>query len=775
MRQEELPKRSSFSEAVSFLVEYDRFRKEPYWGENLESKFQLIIQKSEEERLNYLPGLYLLHERALSTRSENPAKLKEQHRRNFRIKYPSLANSSLFSLIFEPNADQEKGMCHQLVDRMSEEFVDLTDQSLEVCAMYHKKVDQTFELIRKNQLSKSDLQTTIKHEVSAIYDQLRSLIGDKQAKSLFQGSYALLAENFGLLPTFSFIVSILPESVLTEQQLSILSRAQIETVLIEKTSKLEETNERLLSEIGEKEKVQKANEENVDRLNRIIENAMDAVVLMDSNGLITFWNNQAETIFKWKAEEVIGKPLAECIVPEDRRKEHERGLNYYLKVGRHKYLNRRIEDNGITKDGKLIPLELSIVANRVEGDVIFTSFIRDISDRKRYEKELMNAKEKAEQASKSKADFLSTMSHEIRTPMNGLSGTIEYLLAENPREDQVDSLKLMRHSCESLLVILNDILDFSKIEEGHVEFDNKEFALHEVCQHIISTYKQKAEQKLIRLQLNMDDKAPNHLIGDPVRLSQILNNLISNAIKFTLHGEVSLSVSVLNDSASKTKLRFQVKDTGIGIAKGNIDKIFDRFTQVHDQSHNTLSGTGLGLSISKKLLQLVGSDLIAESELGTGSTFYFDILFTKSETREQHPNIEINQTGSLEGLNILLVEDNQINQIVAAKFLKKWNCEVQFADNGEQALDQVMTNNFDLILMDIQMPIMNGYQAAEAIRNMPAPHGDIPIIALTADVLPEVREEAIRVGMNDLMTKPFNSEKLHAIILKHLLKENKEI
>ena len=300
MRQEELPKRSSFSEAVSFLVEYDRFRKEPYWGENLESKFQLIIQKSEEERLNYLPGLYLLHERALSTRSENPAKLKEQHRRNFRIKYPSLANSSLFSLIFEPNADQEKGMCHQLVDRMSEEFVDLTDQSLEVCAMYHKKVDQTFELIRKNQLSKSDLQTTIKHEVSAIYDQLRSLIGDKQAKSLFQGSYALLAENFGLLPTFSFIVSILPESVLTEQQLSILSRAQIETVLIEKTSKLEETNERLLSEIGEKEKVQKANEENVDRLNRIIENAMDAVVLMDSNGLITFWNNQAETIFKWK-------------------------------------------------------------------------------------------------------------------------------------------------------------------------------------------------------------------------------------------------------------------------------------------------------------------------------------------------------------------------------------------------------------------------------------------------------------------------------------------
>ena len=767
-RQPSAPERNEFAEIVSFLVQYDQYRKEHYWGENLESKFQLIIQKPEEARLAYLPGLYLLHERVLSSRSDSSQKFKEKHRRDFRIRFPALANSPIFDLIFKSNSDQEKAMCHQLIHHISGEFVEITDLNLEVCNSYHEQVDQTFNLILTSNLSKSDLQTTIKHEVLQIYDQLRHLVGDKRTKSLFQTSYGLLAENYGLLPTFSFIVSILPESVLTEQQLSILSRTQIESVLIEKTNRLEEANTRLIREIEEKEKVQKANEENVDRLNRIIENAMDAVVLMDHNGKIIFWNNQAETIFKWKAEEVTGKLLADCIIPEDKREEHERGLNYYLKVGRHKYLNRRIEDIGVTKDGRIIPVELSIVANQVEGDVIFTSFIRDISDRKRYEEELMNAKERAEQASQSKADFLSTMSHEIRTPMNGLSGTIEYLLSENPREDQVDSLKLMRHSCESLLVILNDILDLSKIEEGHVEFENKEFSLREVCQHIISTYIQKAEQKLIKLNLDLDGSIPELMIGDPVRLSQILNNLISNAIKFTLHGEVELKVFVEKQTKTKAKLRFLVRDTGIGIAKGNIDKIFDRFTQVHDQSHNTLSGTGLGLSISKKLLQLVGSDLIAESELGTGSTFHFDIFFKKAVAVIKEQTQQLNTSASLSGLKILLVEDNKINQIVAAKFLKKWDCKVSFADNGEQALDQVITNNFDLILMDIQMPIMNGYQAAEAIRGMSEPHNKIPIIALTADVLPKVREEALRVGMDDLMTKPFNAEKLQGIIRQYV-------
>ncbi|MEQ8474472.1 MAG: response regulator [Marinoscillum sp.] len=757
------------SELNEFINYFHQFRTHSSWNGNLEEKLTFILSKDYQEQIIFIPGLILLYERALDG-SPKANRFRQTFREEIRRKFPTLTSQEHFKIIFETALYQERSMSLLMLSHVHDDCKELMGTTKEsLFDNFINKANQAFELAQADVLSRSDLQNTIKHEVSVIYDSLFKPLGDKKVKSLFQTSYTLLGEIYSLLPSFSFIVSILPESLLTEQQLSLLSRAQIESVLIEKTAKLEEANERLRNEIKEKEKVQSALKDNADRLNRIIENAMDAVVLMDGTGTILFWNNQAESIFKWKSEEVIGRPLAECIIPEDKRAEHERGLNYYLRSGKHKFLNSRIEDSGITKDGEIIPLELSIVANRVEGEIIFTSFIRDISNRKRYEQELMSAKIKAEKASKSKADFLSTMSHEIRTPMNGLSGTIEYLLAENPREDQIDSLKLMRHSSESLLVILNDILDLSKIEEGHVEFDKREFSLKELCQHIVSTYIQRAEQKSIKLTLDLDDNCPDQLLGDPVRLSQILNNLVSNAIKFTLHGEVHLAVSLVKSNRESATYRFMVSDTGIGIAKGNIGKIFDRFTQVHDQSHNTLSGTGLGLSISKKLLELQGSNLTAESELGTGSRFYFELVFGHDKQHHEMQLIHETDTENLAGTKILLVEDNRINQIVAERFLKKWKCQVDFADNGEQALDRVMENHYDLILMDIQMPIMNGYQATEAIRKMPGIHlREVPIIALTADVLPEVKEEAIRVGMNDLMTKPFDSNKLYSMIINNI-------
>lgn len=769
LRADRDSRNSAKAELAEFIDFFHQFRAHASWSGNLEEKLIFIEGKEFRDQIIFLPGLVLLYERALDSSSKGN-KFRESFRKEIKQKFPVLTKTEYFRIIFEDTLQQERGMAQLLLNHVHDDCKELMGTTKESLFInFSSQISRAFELAKHETLSRSGLQNTVKNEVSAIYDALLRPLGDKKVKSLFQASYSLLGEIYGLLPSFSFVISILPESLLTEQQLSLLSRAQIESVLIEKTAKLEEANSKLRKEIAEKENIQTALKENVNGLNRIIENAMDAVVLMDGSGTILFWNSQAESIFKWKADEVIGRPLAECIVPKEKRADHERGLDYYLRSGRHKLLNNRVEERGITKDGEIIPLEFSIVANRVSGEVIFTSFIRDISDRKHYEQELMSAKIKAEKASKSKADFLSTMSHEIRTPMNGLSGTIEYLLAENPRADQIESLKLMKHSSESLLVILNDILDLSKIEEGHVEFDKREFSLKELCQHIISTYIQRAEQKSIRLNLHLDSDAPDQLMGDPVRLSQILNNLVSNAIKFTLHGEVTLKVELLASSSSKVTFRFMVSDTGIGIAKGNIGKIFDRFTQVHDQSHNTLSGTGLGLSISKKLLELQNSNLEAESELGTGSRFYFDLSFDQNEKHPKLQQVSKSDNENLSGLKVLLVEDNKINQIVAERFLRKWSCEVDFADNGEQALDRVMENSYDVILMDIQMPVMNGYQAAEAIRQMPGiNHKEVPIIALTADVLPEVREEALRVGMNDLMTKPFNSERLYSMIVNNL-------
>ncbi len=748
------------SEVKHLLQGFNACREQIHWDENLESKLQLILGKNLEDRWKYLPGLFLLNEHLLSTHSEESDEFKSQHRALFKNNFPKLAATNAFQLIFKNTDDQEQALAHLMVDLLIKNKSESQQAS-------HIEIDQTFLKRESCDQAKAKLQTDLREAFSHIYKTLCENVGKSQAKSIFQNSYVNLADNYGLMPSFSFIVSILPEPVLTEQQLRMLTRTQIETVLIEKMTRLEQANARLTSEIKAKERIQTANTKNVQRLNQVIENAMDAVILMDGNGKVTFWNSQAESIFAWKPEEVIGQLLVDLIIPENQREEHLRSLNYHKTVGKHKSINRRIEEYGVTKHGQLIPLELSIVTNLVEGDLIYTIFIRDISDRNHAEKELMNAKIKAEQASVSKAHFLSTMSHEIRTPMNGLSGTIDFLLGENPRKDQIDSLKLMKNSCKSLLVILNDILDSSKIDEGHVEFDHREFSLREICQQVVSTHRQKAAEKSIELSLALAEQVPNMLMGDPVRLSQILNNLVSNAIKFTLHGQVTLKVQSLEDYDKKTRLKIIVEDTGIGIAKGNIDKIFDRFTQVHDQSHNTLSGTGLGLSISKKLLQLAGSDLIAESELGTGSTFAFEMSFEKAMVQKTVMTVQKNTPLELDDTRILIVEDNQINQIVASRFLKKWNCSVALADNGEQALDQLMGSEFDLILMDIQMPIMNGYQATEAIRQMPGVK-DIPIIALTADVLPQVKEEALKVGMNDLMTKPFDSNKLYQIIAKNI-------
>ncbi|MEQ9303613.1 MAG: PAS domain S-box protein, partial [Marinoscillum sp.] len=355
------------NELGEFLHYFNQFRSHSSWNANLEEKLALILSKERREQIMYLPGLILLYERALES-SPKSEKFKESFRNEIKQKFPRLTRSDYFRIIFADFYYQERDMAQLLMGHVHDgckELMGTTKESL--FSNFHSRSYQAFEMARGEVLSRNDLQNTIKHEISVIYDALFRPLGDKKVKSLFQASYSHLAEIYGLLPSFSFIVSVLPESLLTEQQLSLLSRAQIESVLIEKTAKLEEANKQLRNEIEEKEKIQKALKENVDRSNRIIENAMDAVVLMDGTGTIIFWNNQAESIFKWKSEEVIGRPLAECIIPEDKRLDHERGLNYYLRSGKHKFLNSRIEDSGITKDGEIIPLELSIVANRVQG------------------------------------------------------------------------------------------------------------------------------------------------------------------------------------------------------------------------------------------------------------------------------------------------------------------------------------------------------------------------------------------------------------------------
>jgi signal transduction histidine kinase/CheY-like chemotaxis protein len=391
---------------------------------------------------------------------------------------------------------------------------------------------------------------------------------------------------------------------------------------------------------------------------------------------------------------------------------------------------------------------------------------------KKNQEQLSQEKRNAEEAVRAKADFLSTMSHEIRTPLNGIAGITHLLLDENPQPHQLEYMSTLRFSVDNLMSIVNDILDFSKIEAGSISFESIPYNLSELLSGIKNANLLKAEDKQIRLKLKRDDDIPDWVIGDPVRLSQVLNNLVSNAIKFTHHGEVVIDLLREKLTEKSASIRFSVKDSGIGIPKDKQDQIFQRFSQVDSSITRKFGGTGLGLAISRKLLELQGSKIELQSELGKGSEFSFTMDFQLPE-RE---SIRLTNKGkvtpevfeSLHGARILMVEDNEVNILIAKKIMRNWDVEVTHAANGLEAIEQVISYPFDLILMDIQMPFMDGYEATRNIRAAGYSAEELPIIALSASAMVSEKDQAFNVGMNDFVSKPFNPTELYSKIKKHL-------
>lgn len=386
--------------------------------------------------------------------------------------------------------------------------------------------------------------------------------------------------------------------------------------------------------------------------------------------------------------------------------------------------------------------------------------------------ELRISKLKAEDATKSKADFLATMSHEIRTPLNGVIGLTHFLLEESPRKDQMEHLNALKFSAENLLTVVNDILDYSKIEEGKIEFEEIDFNLKDITKAIIQSLDYRAKEKGVNLVLNNDQDIPVKVLGDPTRLGQVVNNLLNNAIKFTEEGSVYLNTKVISKSNEYVKILFEVQDTGIGIPESKQKLIFERFTQSSSSTTRKYGGTGLGLSICKNLLGLVNSDLKLESEVGKGSKFYFKMEFKLPAVKEVNGNVKVvakDELKSLEGLNILVAEDNLLNQKIIAKFLKKWGVNYIVVENGIDAIQSVKKHRFDLILMDLQMPEMDGLEATKIIRSASVKEvANIPIIALTASAMLSVEAEVREAGMDDYVSKPFNPRDLYRKIAKNI-------
>ncbi len=630
-------------------------------------------------------------------------------------------------------------------------------------------------------------------------------------------------------------------------------------------------------------------QENEQRLHLIINSALDAVIMTDAHGIITEWNTQAEIIFGWKKPEALGQQMSEMIVPPEYRKRHHQGMEHYLHTGEERILNRRIEITALNKNGTVFPLELTVTAQKVKGQMSFTAFARDITQRieaalkvkeseeqfrqlantipqlawmadetgwiqwynqrwydytgttyeemqgwgwkkvhdpvelermlvgwkkaletgdhwqdtfplRRYDGQMRwhltraiafrneqgkiirwfgtntditeqrEASRQAEAANIAKSEFLANMSHEIRTPMNAVIGLSNLLARSQPlTQKQTDFITTLQTSADSLLSLINDLLDIAKIEAHAIELEHLSFDLMQLVQDVGSIMAVRVKEKNLILSGNAEGLRCRNFMGDPSRIRQIVLNLCSNAVKFTETGSVDILISSEPAASPEVEnVTIVVKDSGIGIEQEKLDTIFQKFVQADSSITRKYGGTGLGLAITKTLVTSMNGTITARSDVGKGSTFAISLPLARSyaqhEPAAHAPLNTIEQKPPAPEFPILLVEDYLPNIIVAQAFLDQFGYTSDIAKNGLEALDKVSKNTYAVILMDVQMPEMNGLDATIAIRELEKREhkAPTPIIGMTAHALTGDRERCIAAGMTEYIAKPFDPEDLHA-------------
>lgn len=537
---------------------------------------------------------------------------------------------------------------------------------------------------------------------------------------------------------------------------------------------LADQHRRLEQEMAQRRHAEEEQQRLALRNRAILETMLDGLITMDFGGAIQSCNPAAERLFGYPTGELLGQNLSKLMPLADQQRHQSEFLENYLEGGKSKVLGLGREVIGLRKDGTIFPLELSLSEDHSDDRPMLIGLLHDLTERKRNERSLKEAKEAAERANAAKGQFLAGVSHELRTPMNSIIGMTELALDESLPDSARDCLETVKTSADLLLAMVNEILDYSRLESGGLTLESEPFKLRRTLDQLIRSMTLRAAEKDLKLAYRAADDVPEELSGDATRLRQVLRNLLDNAVKFTEQGEIACSVGVESRADGEVDLRFAISDTGIGIAPGDQRRIFSPFYQVDSSTTRKHGGAGLGLAIASDLVKLAGGRIWVESEQSTGSTFCFTMRmgiasaagqpYDRSAAADRPADTRLLGAGDrLRQLRVLVAEDIPANQKLLRKILDKRGHQVEIASNGKEAVDLASHEPFDLVLMDVQMPRMDGYQAAAAIRSQPG-HRRLPIVAMTAYAMPGDRERCLAAGMDAYLSKPVDSRRLIDLI-----------